>query len=54
MPVLESILAGVAVNLLKAVSNKTVKALKQLFSEDELKLVLEKAYLDFKKSIPKE
>lgn len=49
-----STLTGVAVNFLSLISKKAVKGLKALFSEDELKSVLNQAFLEFKESYIKE
>jgi len=51
---IESLLGGLAVNFLTAVTKGTVKGLKKLFPGDELKLLLNRAYSDFKASYTKE
>ncbi|MCP5108668.1 MAG: NACHT domain-containing protein, partial [bacterium] len=45
-----SALVGLAVNLLSFITKKTVKGIKDLFSEDELNTLLNGAYSDFKES----
>ncbi len=51
---IESLLGGLAVNFLTAVTKGTVKGLKKLFTGDELKTLLNQAYSDFKESYTKE
>ena len=47
---LESLLIGITANFLTAVTKNTIKGLRNIFSEDELKSVLNQAFTDFKES----
>ena len=51
---IESLLGGLAVNFLTAVTKGTGKGLKKLFPGNELKSLLNQAYTDFKASSAEE
>jgi len=45
-----STLTGLAVHFLSMISKKTIKSLKDLFSENELKSILDQAFMEFRES----